>query len=82
LHGLAVSLHYERGQLVRAATRGDGSTGEDLNSYVRTIRNEPLKLHGEGWPVILEVRGEVLLSKAGFEAVNAKPVETGGKTFA
>ncbi len=82
LDGLAVSLLYERGQLVRGATRGDGSTGEDITSNVRTIRNVPLKLHGEGWPEILEVRGEVFMSKAGFEALNAKAVETGGKTFA
>lgn len=63
LDGLAVSLLYERGQLVRGATRGDGSTGEDITSNVRTIRNVPLKLHGEGWPEILEVRGEVFMSR-------------------
>ena len=82
LDGLAVSLLYERGQLVRGATRGDGSTGEDITSNVRTIRNVPLKLHGSGWPAVLEVRGEIYMPKAGFEALNARQLESGGKTFA
>lgn len=82
LDGLAVSLLYENGLLVRGATRGDGSTGEDISSNVRTIRNVPLKLHGEGWPSVLEVRGEVFMSKAGFDALNARQLEGGGKTFA
>ncbi|TIH08109.1 NAD-dependent DNA ligase LigA [Pseudomonas leptonychotis] len=82
LDGLAVSLRYENGQLVRGATRGDGSTGEDISSNVRTIRNVPLKLQGEGWPQILEVRGEVFMPKAGFEELNARQAESAGKTFA
>lgn len=82
LDGLAVSLRYENGQLVRGATRGDGSTGEDITSNVRTIRNVPLKLQGEGWPQVLEVRGEVFMPKAGFEELNARQAEIGGKTFA
>ncbi|MBM7060790.1 NAD-dependent DNA ligase LigA [Pseudomonas sp. UL073] len=82
LDGLAVSLLYEHGQLVRGATRGDGTTGEDISANVRTVRNIPLKLHGEGWPAVLEVRGEVFMSKAGFEALNARQLESGGKTFA
>ena len=82
LDGLAVSLLYENGLLVRGATRGDGTTGEDISSNVRTIRNVPLKLHGEGWPSVLEVRGEVFMSKAGFDALNARQLEAGGKTFA
>jgi len=82
LDGLAVSLLYENGQLVRGATRGDGSTGEDISANVRTVRNIPLKLHGSGWPVVLEVRGEIFMSKAGFEALNARQLEVGGKTFA
>lgn len=82
LDGLAVSLLYENGQLVRGATRGDGSTGEDISSNVRTIRNVPLKLQGEGWPQVLEVRGEVFMPKAGFEELNARQAEAGGKTFA
>ena len=82
LDGLAVSLRYEHGQLARGATRGDGSTGEDISSNVRTIRNVPLKLQGEGWPQVLEVRGEVYMPKAGFEELNARQAESGGKTFA
>ncbi|MDX5373765.1 MAG: NAD-dependent DNA ligase LigA [Pseudomonadaceae bacterium] len=82
LDGLAVSLLYEHGQLVRGATRGDGSTGEDISANVRTIRNLPLKLQGEGWPALLEVRGEVFMSKAGFDRLNATQAEQGGKTFA
>lgn len=82
LDGLAVSLLYENGLLVRGATRGDGTTGEDISTNVRTIRNIPLKLRGEGWPAVLEVRGEVFMSKAGFEALNERAREAGSKTFA
>ncbi len=82
LDGLAVSLLYENGQLVRGATRGDGATGEDISANVRTIRNVPLKLQGEGWPQVLEVRGEVFMPKTGFEELNARQAEAGGKTFA
>lgn len=82
LDGLAVSLLYENGHLVRGATRGDGSTGEDISANVRTVRNIPLKLHGSGWPAVLEVRGEIYMPKAGFEALNARQLETGGKPFA
>ena len=82
LDGLAVSLLYENGQLVRGATRGDGSTGEDITANVRTVRSVPLRLHGEGWPALLEVRGEIYMPRAGFEALNARAVESGAKTFA
>ena len=82
LDGLAVSLLYLNGELVRGATRGDGTTGEDISVNVRTVRNIPLKLHGSGWPATLEVRGEVFMSKAGFERLNASQLEVGGKTFA
>lgn len=82
LDGLAVSLLYENGQLVRGATRGDGSTGEDISANVRTVRNIPLKLHGDGWPEVLEVRGEIYMPKAGFEALNARQLEAGNKPFA
>lgn len=82
LDGLAVSLLYRDGVLLRGATRGDGSTGEDITANVRTVRNIPLRLHGSGWPALLEVRGEVYMAKAGFEALNARAVESGAKTFA
>ncbi|QLF94486.1 NAD-dependent DNA ligase LigA [Pseudomonas sp. ABC1] len=82
LDGLAVSLLYENGQLVRGATRGDGTTGEDITSNVRTVRNIPLKLQGSGWPTVLEVRGEIYMPKDGFEALNVRQLEGGGKPFA
>ena len=82
LDGLAVSLLYRDGQLVRGATRGDGSTGEDISANVRTIRNVPLKLQGSGWPAVLEVRGEVYMPRAGFDELNARQAESGAKTFA
>ncbi len=82
LDGLAVSLLYVDGLLVRGATRGDGSTGEDISANVRTIRTIPLRLQGSGWPARLEVRGEVFMPRAGFEALNARQVDAGAKTFA
>ena len=82
LDGLAVSISYERGILVRAATRGDGQTGEDITANVRTIRNVPLKLQGQGWPDQLEVRGEVYMPKAGFAALNQRVLAAGQKPFA
>lgn len=81
LDGLAVSLLYEQGNLVRAATRGDGSVGEDITHNVRTIRSVPLRLRGEGWPERLEVRGEVYIPKKGFEALNERARLNGDKTF-
>ncbi|MDF2177233.1 NAD-dependent DNA ligase LigA [Aliiglaciecola sp. CAU 1673] len=81
LDGLAVSLLYENGVLVRGATRGDGRTGEDITANVRTIQNLPLRLRGEDFPARLEVRGEVFMSKAGFEKLNALQAEQGKKTF-
>ncbi|BAQ79875.1 NAD-dependent DNA ligase LigA [Pseudomonas sp. St29] len=82
LDGLAVSLLYQDGVLERGATRGDGTTGEDISVNVRTVRNIPLKLQGSGWPATLEVRGEVFMSKAGFERLNEAQLASGGKTFA
>ncbi len=82
LDGLAVSLLYQNGVLVRGATRGDGTTGEDISVNVRTVRNIPLKLHGSGWPQVLEVRGEVFMSKAGFERLNETQLAAGAKPFA
>ena len=81
LDGLAVSLLYVDGQLVQAATRGDGTTGEEITENVRTIKAIPLVLRGTGWPARLEVRGEVFMPKAGFEAMNAKALAAGEKVF-
>jgi len=72
LDGLAVSLLYEDGILVRGATRGDGSTGEDITQNVRTIESIPLRLIGKGYPKRLEVRGEVFISRQGFETLNIR----------
>ena len=82
LDGLAVSILYENGVMVRAATRGDGTTGEDITTNVRTIRAIPLKLRGDNIPARLEVRGEVFLPQAGFEKINEEARRTGGKVFA
>jgi DNA ligase (NAD+) len=81
LDGAAVSLLYEDGQLVRGATRGDGSNGEDITHNVRTIESIPLRLIGAGYPSTLEVRGEVFMPKAGFDAYNNKARAAGEKTF-
>ncbi|STQ43671.1 DNA ligase [Ewingella americana] len=82
LDGLAVSLLYENGELVQAATRGDGTTGENITANVRTIRAIPLRLQGENIPARLEVRGEVFMPQPGFEALNEEARRTGGKVFA
>ncbi|HKK14933.1 MAG TPA: NAD-dependent DNA ligase LigA [Gammaproteobacteria bacterium] len=81
LDGLAVSLLYEDGELARAATRGDGVTGEDVTQNVRTIRSVPLRLRGDGWPARLEVRGEVFMSRKGFDQLNRTAEKKGQKTF-
>ncbi|QFI53814.1 NAD-dependent DNA ligase LigA [Aeromonas simiae] len=81
LDGLAVSLLYVNGLLTRAATRGDGTTGEEITENVRTIHAIPLRLKGAGWPERLEVRGEVFMPKAGFEKLNARALEKGEKVF-
>jgi len=81
LDGAAVSLIYENGQLVRGATRGDGTTGEDITHNVRTIDAIPLRLIGRGYPSTLEVRGEVFMPKAGFEAYNERARAADEKTF-
>ena len=82
LDGLAVSLLYEAGELVRAATRGDGRRGEDITANVRTIKSVPLSLIGDSWPQRLEVRGEVYMELAGFEALNRNQREAESKVFA
>lgn len=81
LDGIAVSLLYRDGVLVRGATRGDGTNGEDITQNVRTIKSIPLRLHGEGYPVVLEVRGEIYMPKAGFEALNEKARGASEKLF-
>lgn len=82
LDGLAISLRYEHGVLVVAATRGDGATGEDVTSNVRTIRCIPLRLRIDAPPAVLEVRGEVFMPRAGFVAFNAEALQRGEKTLA
>lgn len=81
LDGLAISLLYENGLLVRAATRGDGETGEDVTANVRTIQSIPLRLLGEDYPTRLEVRGEIYMPKAGFNKLNQRLAAEGVKTF-
>lgn len=81
LDGIAVSLLYEDGLFVRGATRGDGQTGENITSNLRTVPSIPLKLMGSGWPQRLEVRGEVYMPKAGFEAFNEQALAKGEKPF-
>ncbi len=81
LDGLAVSLLYQDGRLVRAATRGDGTTGEDITQNIRTLNSVPLRLVGEDVPETLEVRGEVFISHAGFEELNRQTAAEGQKSF-
>nr|MBP7467259.1 NAD-dependent DNA ligase LigA [Thauera sp.] len=78
--GLAISLRYEDGVLVQAATRGDGETGEDVTSNVRTVKAIPLRLSGEA-PAVLEIRGEVYMRRDDFERLNTRQAEAGDKTF-
>jgi len=79
LDGVAISLRYEDGRLVQAATRGDGSTGEDVTANVRTIRAVPLQLRHRDWPAGLDVRGEIYMPLAGFEQYNRQIRKEGGK---
>lgn len=82
MDGLAMSLHYENGVLKRAVTRGDGLVGEDVTMNVRTIENVPLKLRGADIPAKVEVRGEVIIFKADFEALNEAQKQKGEKPYA
>ncbi|MBP25745.1 NAD-dependent DNA ligase LigA [Methylophaga sp.] len=81
LDGLAISIRYENGLLVQAATRGDGAVGEDVTENVRTIRNVPLKLHGKNIPQVVEIRGEIYMPKAGFEKLNQQRLANNEKLF-
>lgn len=80
--GLAVSIRYENGILVQAATRGDGMTGENVTANIRTIRSMPLRLHMDAAPAVLEVRGEVLMYKSDFARLNQRQRDLGQKEFA
>jgi len=79
--GLAVSLQYENGAFVKGATRGDGRTGEDITANLRTVNAIPLQLRSKQAPSLLEVRGEVLMYRADFDALNAAQLEAGEKAF-
>jgi DNA ligase (NAD+) len=81
LDGLAVSLMYENGILVKGATRGDGTTGEDITQNVRTVESIPLRLMGKGYPRVIEVRGEVYMTKSGFMELNRQQEKIGGKMY-
>jgi len=82
LDGLAISIRYENGELIYAATRGDGSTGENVTQNIRTLQSVPLRLLGKTLPGVLEVRGEVFMPKAGFDKLNQQARENGEKEFA
>ncbi|HED15839.1 MAG TPA: NAD-dependent DNA ligase LigA, partial [Gammaproteobacteria bacterium] len=82
LDGLAISLRYEQGVLVQGLTRGDGRSGEDVTENIRTIESIPLKLLGQNYPDVLEVRGEIVMPKAGFAALNRRQIKNNEKTFA
>ncbi len=84
IDGLAVSLRYEKGLLVLGSTRGDGKTGDDITANIRTIKSIPLRLHGtaDEIPAVLEVRGEVFMTKAGFIRLNEQRIATGDEAFA
>ena len=82
LDGLAISLRYENGVFVQGATRGDGAVGEDVTANLRTVRAIPLRLRGSGWPRVLEVRGEVIMPRAAFEAFNERARAAGEKPLA
>lgn len=80
--GLAISLRYEDGVFVQGATRGDGTTGEDVTANLRTVKAIPMRLRGKGWPRVMEVRGEVFMPKAGFAHYNERMLREGGKPLA
>lgn len=81
LDGLAISIRYEDGLLVQAATRGDGTSGENVTQNVKTIKSVPLRLQGKDWPSVLEVRGEIFMPKQGFAKLNERQRVNGEKEF-
>ena len=81
MDGVALSLLYKKGELIRAATRGDGYTGENVTQNTRTISMVPLKLRGDDYPDLVEIRGEVLMPRKGFEKLNREVEQQGGKIF-
>jgi len=82
LDGLAISIRYQNGMFFQASTRGDGSTGEDVTENIKTIKMVPMRLRGGDYPRVLDVRGEVFMSKKGFAALNARAEKKGEKVFA
>src|SRR6202030_4347287 len=81
IDGLSMSLRYEGGELVTAATRGDGSEGEDVTANIRTLQDVPQRLKGRGVPTVCEVRGEVYMTKAAFLELNRKQAEAGKQLY-
>jgi DNA ligase (NAD+) len=82
IDGLSASLRYEDGRLVLGATRGDGVTGEDITQNIRTLDTVPERLHGRGWPELIEIRGEVYMERRGFFALNEEREKAGEPPFA